>query len=373
MTQSILHSEPSISEAPQPQNPGCVQHFNPLDDPRWIQFLREHPRASVFHSSAWLDAIRRTFGHRPLAVTTTPAGVPLQNALVFFCIESWLTGRRLVSLPFSDHCDPLLDRSGPLPILLGALQDHLTRERFRFLEIRPTQVLDFGSARVQPAHAYCFHEIDLSPNLDTLFHNFHKSSTQRAIRRAEREGLQYAEGQSDSLLNSFFHLMLGMRRRHFTLPHPKKWFQNLIHTFGPALKIRVALYRDTPIASILTLRFKNTLVYKYGASDPAYHRFGGMHLLYWQAIQEAKRDGLTTFDLGRSDLDDAGLITFKEHWGARQFPLTYYRLTGGSPFAQQSQQPADAGWPSRFAKRLLPRLPDRLLCSISNVASRHLG
>jgi CelD/BcsL family acetyltransferase involved in cellulose biosynthesis len=373
LTQSILHSEPSVSEATQPQDSGCVQHFNPLDDPRWTEFLRRHRHASVFHSSAWLDAIRLTFGHQPLAVTTTPAGVPLQNALVYFRIDSWLTGRRLVSLPFSDHCEPLLDRSGDLLVLLDNLQAQMPREHFRFLETRPRQALDFGSARVQPAQAYCFHEIDLNPALDTLFHNFHKSSTQRVIRRAEREGLQYAEGQSDSLLHSFFNLMLGMRRRHHTLPHPKKWFRNLIQTFGPALKIRVALYRDTPIASILTLRFKNTLVYKYGASDPRYHRFGGMHLLYWQAIQEAKRDGLTTFDLGRSDLGDAGLITFKEHWGAQRFPLTYYRLSGDSPPPRQSQKPSDAGWPSRLAKRVLPLLPDRLLCSISAVASRHLG
>jgi CelD/BcsL family acetyltransferase involved in cellulose biosynthesis len=373
LTQTILHSEPSISDAPQSYDPSCVQHFNPLDDPRWRQFLDQHPRASVFHSSAWLDAIRRTFGHQPQAATTTPAGVPLRNALVYFRIESWLTGRRLVSLPFSDHCDPLLDRPNDLPILLNALQDQLNRECFRFAEIRPAQALDFGSARVQPTQAYCFHEIALNPNLDTLFHNFHKSSTQRVIRRAEREGLQYAEGQSDSLLNSFFNLMLGMRRRHLTLPHPKKWFRNLIQTFGPALKIRVALYRDTPIASILTLRFKSTLVYKYGASDPRYHRFGGMHLLYWQAIQEAKRDSLATFDLGRSDLDDSGLITFKEHWGARRFPLTYYRLTGESPLSQQSPKLADAGWPSRLAKRVLPLLPDRVLCSVSKAASRHLG
>jgi len=39
----------------------------------------------------------------------------------------------------------------------------------------------------------------------------------------------------------------------------------------------------------LTIRYKDTLVYKYGGSDVSYNRLGGMHLLYWNSIQDAKR------------------------------------------------------------------------------------
>ena len=42
--------------------------------------------------------------------------------------------------------------------------------------------------------SYSFHQLDLRPDLGTLLRSFHKSSTQRKIRRAEREGLTYRRG-----------------------------------------------------------------------------------------------------------------------------------------------------------------------------------
>jgi len=65
------------------------------------------PRASVFHSRGWLEALKRTYGYEPIVLTTTPDG-PLSNGLVLCRVKTWLS-RRLVSLPFSDHCDPLLN------------------------------------------------------------------------------------------------------------------------------------------------------------------------------------------------------------------------------------------------------------------------
>ena len=36
---------------------------------------------------------------------------------------------------------------------------------------------------------YWLHQLDLTPDLNTIFSTFHKASIQRKIRRAEREGL----------------------------------------------------------------------------------------------------------------------------------------------------------------------------------------
>src|SRR5437764_1903006 len=97
------------------ENTAAVVHqIQPLRDTRWDGFLKRHPRASVFHTTAWLEALRRTYGYEPVVYTTTPSGLDLTNALVFCRVESWLTGRRLVSLPFADHCEPLLDGPGDL-------------------------------------------------------------------------------------------------------------------------------------------------------------------------------------------------------------------------------------------------------------------
>jgi lipid II:glycine glycyltransferase (peptidoglycan interpeptide bridge formation enzyme) len=346
--------------------------FQPLNDPRWPDFLKHHPRSSVFHTVDWLEALRRTYGYEPTAITTSSPQADLTNAMVLCRVESWLTGRRLVSLPFSDHCDVLADAATNLTPMVSALEKELHDERLRYVEIRPKHALETGNLGFQPANSYCLHQIDLRPDLDTLRKNCHKDSTQRKIRRAEREGLAYEDGRSASILDNFYGLMLLTRRRHRLPPQPKKWFQNLIDCFGEKLKIRVAIKDKQPIAAILTLRYKDTLIYKYGCSDAKFHHLGGMHLLLWQSIQEAKRDGLRVFDLGRSDWEDAGLIRFKDRWGAKRSEITYLRLLA-SRASEVINAPNAAGWKERMARQVFPRLPDRLLCAVGGLIYRHIG
>ena len=47
----------------------------------------------------------------------TSDGAELQSAIVFCRIRSGFTGARLVSLPFSDHCDPLVASPDDLAVL----------------------------------------------------------------------------------------------------------------------------------------------------------------------------------------------------------------------------------------------------------------
>ena len=129
-----------------------------------------------------------------------------------------------------------------------------------------------------------------------------------------------------SPLNAFWELFLTTRQHHGAPPQPKPWFRNLIDCFGESLQIRVALKQKQPIAAILTLRHGNTLVYKYGGSDSRFDDLGGTHLLLWRSILEARQLGLHTFDLGRSEIENQNLITFKDRWGADRSTLTYSRF-----------------------------------------------
>lgn len=347
----------------------CIQ---PLRDPRWDAFLQAHPRASVFHSSAWLSALSRTYGYEPVAFTTTPAGQELQNAMVFCRVESWLTGRRLVSLPFSDHCEPLVDKEDDLEVLTAAIELDSIREQWRYIEIRPLEPFKMVTALHHTAVPYTFHQLDIGSDLDTLFRNCHKSSTQRKIRRAEREGLTYSEGSTEALLDQFYGLFTVTRKRHKLPPPPRKWFANLMDRFGDALKIQVASHQGRPIAAILTIRYKQTLVYKYGGCDARFNNLGSMHFLFWKAIQSAKASGLRFFDFGRTDAGQQGLITFKNRWGATQSVVTYSRYSVSEQCAHAFDLSA-AKWKSRATKYILAHLPLGALSTIGRVLYGHIG
>src|SRR5580700_5430450 len=155
--------------------------IDPLFDPRWAALVDSHTRASVFHSPNWLQALRTVYGYIPFVVTTCPPGTRLTNGLVFCRVKSWLTGRRLVSLPFSDHCEPLVDSVEDQDILTAALERELGRGGYRYFEIRPLEPLGLVTPLRHSTATYAFHQLDLRSSLDAIFRNFHKSSTQRKI------------------------------------------------------------------------------------------------------------------------------------------------------------------------------------------------
>jgi CelD/BcsL family acetyltransferase involved in cellulose biosynthesis len=353
----------------QPKVAHCIE---PLADARWDRFVGKHPRASLFHSTPWLQALSRTYGYEPIVYTTSPAGQDLENGIVVCRVESWLTGRRLVSLPFSDHCEPLVDAMGDQALLAAALEQEVQRERYSYLEIRPLRGFEIVTPLRRTTATYAFHQLDLRSSIDAIFSNFHKSSTQRKVRRAEREGLTYREGSTKELLDVFFRLFTLTRKRQGLAPQSRKWFTNLLDCFGDALKIRLALKGEQTIAAMITIRHKDTLTYKYGCCDSRFNNLGCMHLLFWNAILEAKASGLHFIDFGRTDADQQGLITFKSRWGATQSVLTYSRYGA----AQKSTHLFDlygSKWKSRAAKYALKRLSPSILPTIGEIVYKHIG
>jgi len=344
-----------------------VHEINPLEDPRWERFVASHPRSSVFHSRGWIDALRRTYGYTPLAFTVSPPGQELKSAILFCRVKSWLTGRRLVSLPFSDHCEPLVGEVADLQPYLPALKQQAQSSKIRYIEIRPLQLSNDIGGFFRAHETYCFHLLDLSPGPDALFRNFHKDSTQRKIRRAEREGVTVEEGRSDSLLDQFYRLQLLTRRRHQLPPQPMIWFSNLIDCLGEGLKISMASMEKRPVAAILTLRFRKTVTYKYGCSDSNFNNLGATHMLFWRTIQEACSSGMQNFDLGRSDRDNEGLVTFKDRWGAERSSLTYLRHPGS-----RNSVPARS-WESQVTKFVCAHAPDSLLSALGTFLYKHVG
>jgi CelD/BcsL family acetyltransferase involved in cellulose biosynthesis len=349
-----------------------VHSLSPIEDPRWEEYLSTTPAASVFHSSAWLKALRETYGYEPIAYTTTPPGQSLENGLVFCEVKSGLTGRRLVSVPFSDYCQPLAYNSEDLTALLRAAEAEVSGKGLRYFELRPLLPTGVTRPNWHTAAVYLHHQIDLGSSIEVLFNNLHKNSIQRKIQRAEREGLRYEEGTTESLLDCFYQMMVRTRQRHGVPPQPKRWFRALVEGFGQDLQIRVAFHGSKTVAGMMTIRYKDTLMYKYGGSEVSLNKLGGMHLLYWKSIQDAKKWGLRWFDLGRTDVPQLGLITFKRRWGATESAISYSRYSLDEK-AVDSFEVEGPHWKTRTARYFFQHTPSKFLPFLGEILYRHFG
>src|ERR1700722_1398523 len=139
----------------------AVYEIDPLSDPRWATLVENHPRSSVFHSTNWLKALETVYGYEPVAVTTCPPGATLTDGFVFCRIKSWLTGRRFVSLPFSDHCEPLVDSSIELDDILLHMKQYVDLGKWEYIEIRPTSCEPRPQTSLTRSITYSLHRLDL--------------------------------------------------------------------------------------------------------------------------------------------------------------------------------------------------------------------
>jgi CelD/BcsL family acetyltransferase involved in cellulose biosynthesis len=343
-----------------------IYEVSPLADPRWPQLLENHSKTSVFHSVEWLKALQKTYGYEPLAYTSTPPSAPLSNAVVFCRVSSWLTGRRLVSLPFSDHCEPLVDDIDELNELLTPALQELRAGKIKYIDIRSLS-LSFSTG-TEGAESYFIHFLDLRPTLDELYKKLHGDSIRRKIQRAEREKLTLEVGSTEEMLAEFYKLHVITRQRQQLPPHPLKWFRNVLTCLGADAQIRIAKKDGSAIASILTLGHKQKIVYKYCCSDAHSHNLGGMQFLFWHLIRHSKEHGFVELDFGRSESTNTGLVTFKDRWGTKRQLLTYLRY----PSRPQSKE-QDNSMIMKLGKQVFSHCPQGLLRLAGNLLYPHVG
>ncbi len=342
-----------------------VYEIDPLVDPRWEALVDRDVRASIFHHPAWLKALHRTYGYQPIVFTTSAPGAELTDGVVFCQVDSWITGRRMVSLPFSDHCEPLAD-SSKLQEFSSCLERRMRAAKLGYIELRPiSSVCELPGG--QQSAEFVFHTINLRRSEEELFEGLHKDSIRRKVQRATREGLVCERGASTSLLENFYQLFVMTRRRHGLPPTPYRWFSNLMECLGKRAQVYVAFKGQLPVAGLFMLNHGRKLVYKYGGSDQSLSNLGGTPFLFWKVMQDAKAEGFEELDLGRSDLDNQGLITFKNRLGGQPAALRYWRL------AAKSRPKSVPGWMSRFARQAMAHSPDVVRIQLGDAFYRHLG
>jgi lipid II:glycine glycyltransferase (peptidoglycan interpeptide bridge formation enzyme) len=172
------------------------------------------------------------------------------------------------------------------------------------------------------------HELALDGDPAEIMARFDRSQVQRGIRKAHREGVRVRWGSSRGDVEVFYSLHLATRRRLGVPIQPRAFFDGLWERLlEPGLgAIVISEIDDRPVAAAVFLGWRDTLVYKFGASDRDAWSYRPNHALFWDAIRWACEKGFAVLDFGRTDLDNDGLRGFKGGWGTLESPLVYSTL-----------------------------------------------
>jgi CelD/BcsL family acetyltransferase involved in cellulose biosynthesis len=299
---------------------------DPACDPAWVGLLGRHP-ASLFHSPPWLAALREAYGFVTRAhVVQDAAGASIAG--LAFCEIDDLLGRRILSLPFSDACDPLVGAAEPWERLYAALTAAGLPMRLRCLD-NPVLREDRRFAVTRRAH---WHTMPVTGGVDALWSSL-AGPARRAIRKAERSGVEIRPLAGGEGVGEFRRLHVALRRRKYRmLAQPLAFFEALRHHFTPVngwFPVG-AFVGPRLVAATVYLRWGDTLYYKFNASSLDDLNLRPNSLLVWAGIRLARSLGCNRLDLGPSDDDQPGLIRFKRNFGAveRELRVLDYRPPG---------------------------------------------
>lgn len=295
----------------------------------WLNFIHSNPHASPFHHPAWIGLLSRSYGYKSLILAVMDSERRLNAGIPIMEINSALTGRRWVSMPFTDHCAPLHHDAESLDQLMRAVVDIAWKRRIPHVQLR----------WAYPSHPsilrhseFVFHQLRLAAD-ETEVSARIKHKQFRQVKVAGERGVYIERGVDSSFIENFYRLHLQTRRRKGVPVQPRKFFRLLEQEIlRPGFGFILLAFKDRQcVAGAVFLHWNKTIIYKYSASNEIGRQSLAMDLLLWNAITWACAHGFQWMDMGRTANEDEGLRNFKLRWGAEETPLVYSELPATTP------------------------------------------
>lgn len=326
-----------------------IEKIDPLSGETWDREVLAHPEHSVFHRSGWAKVLEESYGHRPfyLKCRSESGGmgwIPLME------VNSPVTGRRGVSLPFSDFAGPLWTGNLDADEAYGVISRLALEQRWRHFDIRHTEMPPSGA---EPYVSFEGHVLDLRAGEESVERSL-DAAVRRAIRKAGRSGLEISIDSGITAVSEFYGLHCETRRRHGLPPQPFRFFKSIQRNLLACGLGEVVLVwqKERAVAGAIFLRSADRAVYKFGASDASYWELRPNQWAMWHGIRHLISLGCSELHFGRTSKGDDGLSRFKRSWGCRTEALNYFRHD-----TQSDRWLAGCSQTSQSHQRLFGRMP----------------
>ena len=352
-----------------------VAEIDPCSDPRWDVFVANHPLGWICHLSGWQRVLASAFhhvkGHYFALVdketNAIEAGMPVYE------VRSWLTGSRLVSIPFATLCDPLVASSEEFETLLEpvlALSREIGASYVRLVSHRAAPLMaDRGLGR---AEYFKHHSLDLDAGPEALRKRFHRTCVRNRISKALKSDLNLRSSLEDADFDVFLRLHAQTRKRLGLPLQNSAYFRAIRDVFSSAGQVSVLLAEKDreALAAMLFLKFKDRVSVDVVAWDHDRRDVCPTHFLFWEGIKLACAENYRVFDFGRTGVNQPSLMEFKGRWGTQVSDLTDFYYPEKA--AEEHGAPASS-LRYRIVHATCRRAPDWVLPHIGRFCYRHLG
>jgi lipid II:glycine glycyltransferase (peptidoglycan interpeptide bridge formation enzyme) len=270
-----------------------------------------------------------------------------------------------VSLPFSDHCQPIVPGGNDCQEIIGDIIDYGNKAGWKYIEWRDGENC---FKNIIPSSFYIGHILALKENDQELLSGF-RSSTRRNIKKAVKKGVEVGLHYSLDSIRVFNRLNNMTRKMHGLPPQPFYFFKDIYRHIISQKKgcVVLAFFDKRPVAGAVYFHIGDKAFFKYGASDRKYQHLRPNNLVMWEAIRWYARNGFNYLSFGRTDPENQGLLQFKQGWGTREVNINYYR------YSLERNTFVGGGLRGRTSYGFFQKLPSPLLHFIGFLFYRHVG
>lgn len=298
------------------------QIINPTEYPSWDELILTNEKHVFFHTSAWTKVISESYNYKPLCFTEIKDN-KLRALVPVMVVKSFLTGKRGVSLPFTDYCPVIAFDEKNFRDLFEKIVEYGKKTKWEKIEFRGGK--EYFHDKI-PCQTYITHILDLTRPKNKILSTF-RDSTKRNIKKAIKKNLRVQILSSLESVKEFYRLNCLTRKDHGLPPQPFYFFKKIYEHIISTKKgfVLLVLYRNKVIAGAVYSHFEKKALFKYGASDKTYHHLRPNNLSMWEAIKWYKQNGYESLSLGRTEPHNKGLLQFKRGWGTQEEFLYYYK------------------------------------------------
>ena len=280
-----------------------------LTDPKaWDEFVAQDPSGHLLQTWAWGE-LKGAFGWTPVRLAVERDGALVAGAQILY--------RRAgpLSIGYIPKGPVLLDQSEETSRRLWRAIHHRSRRMGTvLLKVEPpwrdeeTERHDWLLANRLTPSPECIQPrrtivVDLQGTEDEILARM-KSKWRYNIRLSIRRGVRAC--QSNSAMAAFYRLMEITGERDGFGVHTQAYYSRALELFVRAGRaaLLMADFEGEPLAGLMAFAFNGQACYMYGASSNSHRELMPNHQLQWRAMQWARDQGCTSYDLwGITDTD----------------------------------------------------------------------
>lgn len=354
--------------APLARNTLRVVHLTD-QDPRWERFVTDHPDGLIYHHPAWLQVLTREYNRPAICLGCEDDGGRLRGVLPLVRTRglpfggSAATARRLSSLPRTPVAGTLSADNQATATLVRAAMELVSADTC--FELKLAAPLPDGLRDDLACEPWRLsYSVDLPPRPAELrFGDSRNHATiMRALRKAQRHGVQVRPAESAADLRTWYPLYVRTMQSHGVPQRPYRLFEAAWDLLRPRQMMQLLLAERQSgggrqlLAGSLFLMFGQTVFYAFNGCESDARPLRANDLIHWQAIIDACHTGYQHYDLGEVVETQAGLHRFKSKWGAepRRLYRYYYPAVGPVQATAMETSHGAAGTLAKAAWRCLP-------------------